>query len=91
MKFAGPTFEEMLHPGTIAPETRSSALEALVGDPLDPINLYNISWRDSANRVRHMVLPPELTGVNANVVVLYSVDFPTGSTKSGPHTPLPSR
>lgn len=83
MKFAGPTFEEMLHPGTIAPATRSVATEALVSDPLDPINLYNISWRDVGNRVRHMVLPPELTGVDARIVVLYSVDFPTGSHKVG--------
>ena len=83
MKFAGPTFEEMLHPDAIAPGTRAAALEALVADPLDPINLYNISWRDGANRVRHMVLPSELTGVDANVVVLYSVDFPTGSHKVG--------
>ena len=79
----GPTFAEMLHPETIDPAIRQRALAAMTADPLDPINLYNITWRDPAGRIRYEVLPPGLTGVEAPIVLLYSKDFPTGSHKVG--------
>ena len=79
----GPTFEEMLHPDKIDPVVRARALEMKEKDPLDPINLYNITWRDGQNRIYYEVLPQELTGVEAPIVVLYSKDFPTGSHKVG--------
>lgn len=80
----GPTFEEMLHPGTIAPATRTKAVQMRTQDPLDPINLYNISWRGlDDGAIRHAVLPRELTGVEAPIVVLYGRDFPTGAHKVG--------
>lgn len=79
----GPTFEEMLHPAKIAPEVRQRALQMMARDPLDPINLYNITWRDDLGRIRYHVLPKQLTGVEANIVVLYGKDFPTGSHKVG--------
>ncbi len=79
----GPTFEEMLHPNTIEPGTRAAALEAMTRDPLDPINLFNITWRDAENRIRCEVLPRQVTGVEANIVVLVGKDFPTGSHKVG--------
>ncbi len=82
-RIAGPTFAEMLDPSRIAPETRKKALASLTADPLNPINLYNITWRDADGQVRHMVLPPELTGVDAPIVVIYGKDFPTGSHKVG--------
>jgi cysteine synthase A len=79
----GPTFEEMLHPWKIDPEVRAEAQRMMKEDPLDPINLYNITWRDFENRVYHYVLPRELTNVEAPIVVLYGKDFPTGSHKVG--------
>lgn len=79
----GPTFEEMLHPELIDAETRKKAQIAKVEDPLDPINFYNITWKDEDNKIRYMVLPDELTGVKAKIVVLYGKDFPTGSHKVG--------
>jgi len=79
----GPTMEEMLHPEKIDPAVRARALQMRATDPLDPINLYNITWRDPQNRIYYEVLPPELTGVEAPIVVLYSKDFPTGSHKVG--------
>ena len=39
----GPTFDEMLHPQTIDPATRAHAIAALHADPLNPVNLYNIT------------------------------------------------
>lgn len=79
----GPTFEEMLHPHLIDPQIRAKAHEARTTAPLESINLYNISWRDINNQVYHVVLPPELTGVETPIVVLYGVSFPSGSHKVG--------
>ena len=79
----GPTFEEMLHPVTIDASTRKKAWEMRTEDPLDPINLYNISWRDIDNRIYYYILPKEFTGVDANIIVLYGNRFPTGSHKVG--------
>ncbi|MCU0513057.1 MAG: pyridoxal-phosphate dependent enzyme [Anaerolineae bacterium] len=79
----GPTFEEMLHPQKIDRGIRAQALRALKENPLDPINLYNVTWRDARNQVYHIVLPKELTGVDANIVVIYGMGFPSGSHKVG--------
>ncbi len=79
----GPTFEEMLHPQKIDPVIRKKAIEMAKKDPLNPINLFNISWRDENNKVRYLILPKELTGVDANIIVLYAKDFPSGSHKVG--------
>ncbi len=79
----GPTFEEMLHPDQIDPHVRQRALRLKHEDPLDPLNLYNITWRAPNNRLYYLVLPPQLTGVEAPIVVLYAQDFPTGSHKVG--------
>jgi cysteine synthase len=83
MAILGPTFEEMLHPDKIAPDIRKRALEMMKKDPLDPINLFNITWRDANNNIYYFVMPKELTGVDANIVVLYGKDFPTGAHKVG--------
>ncbi len=79
----GPTFEEMLHPAKIAPQIRQKALAARTADPLDPINLFNITWRDAENQVHHVVLPRALTGIEAPIVVIYGNEFPSGSHKVG--------
>ena len=79
----GPSFEEMLHPQTIAPAIRAQALAALQDDPLNPLNLYNITWRDAQDQVYHLVLPSELTGVDARIVLIYGRNFPSGSHKVG--------
>ena len=72
----GPTYAEMLHP-------RHRALTTSANE-LDPINLFNITWRGPDHRIRHIVLPTELTGVHANIVVLVGRHFPSGSHKVGP-------
>ena len=81
--YLGPTFEEMLHPARIDPEVRKRALQARKEDPLAPINLYNVTWRDENDRIYYTVLPKELTGVDTPIAVLYAVDFPSGSHKVG--------
>ena len=80
----GPTFREMQDPTQIPPDIRNRALAAKVADPLNPINLYNITWKNAQGRVNYIVLPRELTGIEANIIVLYGKEFPTGSHKVGP-------
>lgn len=80
----GPTYEEMLYPEKISEDVRKKALKALKEDELDPINLFNITWKDKDNKVRKIILPKEFTGVNCNVVVMLGKDFPSGSHKVGP-------
>jgi len=80
----GPTYDEMRHPAALPPELRRRALAAARSNELDPLNLFNITWRNREDRVRHVVLPRELTGVVANIVVLLARDFPSGSHKVGP-------
>ena len=79
----GPTFEEMLHPWKIDSELRKRAIEMKDKDPLHPINLYNITWRDKNDEIYYFEMPKELTGVKANIIVLYAKDFPSGSHKVG--------
>ncbi len=79
----GPTFEEMLHPERIPAPLRKKALGALEGDPLSALNLYNITWKDGGDRIRHVVLPEALTGVPAPICLIVGLGFPTGSHKVG--------
>jgi cysteine synthase len=79
----GPTFTEMRYPDQIDPEVRQQALAAHDADPLNPVNLYNITWRDPQNEIYHFVVPPEITGVEAPIVVIYGQKFPSGSHKVG--------
>jgi cysteine synthase len=79
----GPTYREMLHPELLPPAIRNRGLAASASE-LDPMNLFNITWRDSGHQIRHIVLPRELTGVQANIIVLVGRCFPSGSHKVGP-------
>jgi cysteine synthase len=81
----GPTYDEMLHPEHQDPKVRKEAEKALKENELDPINLFNIGWKNGGNgEVRKIVLPKALTGVDANIVVLLGKYFPSGSHKVGP-------
>ena len=80
----GPTYDEMLNPSHQDPKVREQALKAKKENELDPINLFNITWKNEKNEVNKLVLPKELTGVDANIVVLLGKYFPSGSHKVGP-------
>jgi len=79
----GPAYREMLHPELLPPAIRRASLAGPANE-LDPINLFNITWRGPDNQVRHVLLPGALTGVRANIVVLVGRHFPSGSHKVGP-------
>jgi len=78
----GPTFAEMRDPSLVPADARERA-RAARSRPLDPANLWNISWK-AEGAVPFTVLPEVLTGVSSPVVVLSGRRFPTGSHKVGP-------
>ncbi|HXY52595.1 MAG TPA: pyridoxal-phosphate dependent enzyme [Terriglobales bacterium] len=79
----GPTYHEMLYPETLPASLRKQA-EAARANELAAANLFNITWKAPDNTVRHILLPRELTGVEANIIVLVGHQFPSGSHKVGP-------
>lgn len=83
LRVSGPTYGEMLHPRTLPAAFREMAATARKRE-LDPANLFNISWKDQVNNVRYVLLPHQLTGTEANILVLVGRAFPSGSHKVGP-------
>ncbi|MCE2489497.1 MAG: pyridoxal-phosphate dependent enzyme [Anaerolineae bacterium] len=73
----------MLRPARIEAGTRRRARQVRDSEPQDVHNLFNISWRDSDDRIMYFLLPPQLTGVETPIAVLYGRDFPSGSHKVG--------
>lgn len=79
----GPTYAEMREPRRLPEGLRRAAQQAL-GDDESRLNLFNINWKNTGDTVEKIVLPRELTGVAANIVVLSGRNFPSGSMKVGP-------
>lgn len=79
----GPTYEEMLNPNTLDPQLQKQVHQAYANE-LDPLNLFNITWKNHEGDVHKIVLPKALTGVDANIVVMLGKHFPSGSHKVGP-------
>ena len=80
----GPTYAEMRDPTALPADVRKEACAALEVDELAPVNLFNINWKRSGAVVERIILPKELTGVQANIIVLSGRAFPSGSMKVGP-------
>ena len=80
----GPTYAEMRNPLLLPSALRTAAKDALNSDELNAVNLFNINWKNTGDQVEALVLPKELTGVQANIVVLSGRNFPSGSMKVGP-------
>jgi len=76
-----PTFAQLANPGLAPPRVRE-ALAAVGPDDADPLNLFRVHWYNGASRVdavdvpNHLVLPRELTGVDARIVVALGDRFP---------------
>ena len=77
-----PRFFELANPQAIPRATREE-LDGIGRDDAHPLNLFRIHWfnrsagHDSIAPVpEHLVLPPELTGVDAKIVVLFGNRFP---------------
>ena len=84
-----PTFKQMRDPLLIPDDIKARLGDVGLWD-LDPLNLYRITWHNEPiahgggfGPVNFMELPPELTGVEARIVVLEGKWFPTGTHKVG--------
>src|SRR3954468_3929918 len=58
----GPTYAEMRKPLLLPPFVRQEANDAR-SDELNPINLFNINWKNTGDSPERIVLAKELTGV----------------------------
>jgi cysteine synthase len=76
-----PTFEQLADPGKI-PRRIHSELESVDPNAMHPLNLFRVHWYNGADRrsvvdvPEHVVLPTELTGVDARIVVALGDRFP---------------
>jgi cysteine synthase A len=76
-----PTFAQLADPERI-PGSVSGALADVEPDAAHPLNLFRVHWYNGADRVsrvpvpEHVVLPAELTGVDARIVVALGDRFP---------------
>ncbi|MDH3731655.1 MAG: pyridoxal-5-phosphate-dependent protein subunit beta, partial [Acidimicrobiia bacterium] len=84
-----PTFAQMRDPGLIPDETKAGLKDVGLWD-LDPRNLFRINWHNEPvekgggfGGVNYVELPPEITGIEAKIVVIVGKWFPTGAHKVG--------
>ncbi len=84
-----PTFANMKDPDTI-PEGIKSQLEDIGLWDVHPANLFRITWKNEQQESgglfttpNHILLPRELTGCRANIIMLSGRWFPTGAHKVG--------
>jgi cysteine synthase len=76
-----PKFSELANPALIR-EKYGDALAKVDPDAPDPINLFRVHWHNGDDRRQivdvpaHVVLPPELTGVQAKIIVALGNRFP---------------
>ncbi len=76
-----PTFAQLADPST-APRDVVTGLDAVDPDAADAANLWRVHWYGAADRrgrldvPGYLVLPTELTGVEAPIVMLYGNRFP---------------
>ncbi|MBD88983.1 MAG: pyridoxal-5'-phosphate-dependent protein subunit beta [Deltaproteobacteria bacterium] len=76
-----PTIAQLADPTTI-PEAITDALQDIDPDEPHPLNLFRVHWFNDAARTGrvsvpgHVVLPRELTGVDARIVVTFGDRFP---------------
>jgi cysteine synthase len=76
-----PTFGQLANPGLVPAAVRERLSDVAPDDP-DARNLFRVHWYNGADRVSvvdvpdHLVLPRELTGVDAQIVVALGDRFP---------------
>ena len=76
-----PTFAQLADPFSVAPETIAGLAEVDPDAP-DARNLFRVHWHNGADRrgrvplPDHLLLPPELTGVEAPIAVALADRFP---------------
>ncbi len=84
-----PTLKQMKNPELISDDIKEK-LKAVGLWDVNPLNLFRITWKNEPKEsggtyggVNYMLLPEEITGVKAKIVVLVGKWFPTGAHKVG--------
>lgn len=84
-----PTIDMMIRPHKVPGKVKDQLKHIGLWD-VHPANLYRICWKNEPqdfgglfSEVNHRVLPPELTGCRATIIVLVGRWFPTGAHKVG--------
>jgi cysteine synthase len=76
-----PTFSQLADPSKV-PDQIEAALASVQPDEPHPLNLFRVHWYNEQTRTgqvdtpQHVVLPPELTGVEAKIVIALGDRFP---------------
>jgi cysteine synthase A len=76
-----PTFGQLADPGKL-PDRVREVMATIDPDAPHPLNLFRVHWYNDAARTglsdvpQHVVLPKELTGVDAKIVVVFGNRFP---------------
>lgn len=84
-----PTIEQMRNPEKIPAKIKEGLKNVGLWD-INPLNLFRISWKNEQKesgglfgKPNFIVLPKELTGVDAKIICLIGKWFPTGCHKVG--------
>lgn len=84
-----PTLEQMRHPERIPEKIREGLKNVGLWD-INPLNLFRITWKNEPKekgglfgKPNFLVLPKELTGVDAKIICMIGKWFPTGCHKVG--------
>lgn len=84
-----PTYKQMRNPELIPAKVKEKLKGIGLWD-LNSLNLFRITWKNEPvefgggfGKVNYLVLPPQLTGIKAKVVILLGKFFPTGAHKVG--------
>jgi cysteine synthase A len=87
--FKIPTFKQMRDPSLVPDEVKQQLADVGLWD-LNPLNLYRITWHNEPTpsgggfgSVNYLEIPPEISGVDARIVMLEGKWFPTGAHKVG--------
>lgn len=84
-----PTLEQMKNPDKIPEKIKEKLKDVGLWD-INPLNLFRITWKNEPKlkgglfgKPNFLVLPKELTGVDAKIICLIGKWFPTGCHKVG--------
>ena len=84
-----PTLEEMQHPERIPDKIKEKLTQVGLWD-VNPLNLFRVTWKNEPKEFgglfggpNYIVLPSELTGVKAKIMLMVGKYFPTGCHKVG--------
>lgn len=84
-----PTYAQMKNPDLIPAEVKEQ-LKNVDANDLNPVNLFRINWHNQPKEEgglygngNFVVLPKEVTGVDAKIVAISGKYFPTGAHKVG--------